>query len=71
MVPSGLAAVARYALPNKDPAKYKYYIEAPAGTSIQCGTTAPKFGESGGGVEVLAGANARLIANGAKTIAER
>ena len=71
MVPSGLTAVARYAPPNKHPAKYKFYIDAPVTTTIQCGTSAPKFGESGGGVEILLGYGARRVANGANTIAER
>ena len=71
MVPSGLAAVARYALPNKDPARYKFCIEAPLDSTIHCGTSAPKFGESGGGVEILLGCDARMVANGPSTIAER
>ncbi len=53
VVPSGLAAVARYALPNPWPALYAFDFSASAGTSIFCGTVAPQFGQSGGGVEVF------------------
>lgn len=52
LVPSGLAAVSRYALPNPDPACYRYQFQPPAGTQIRCGTSAPNFGQAGGGVEV-------------------
>lgn len=53
MVPSGLAAVGRYALPNPLPANYAYTIVPPKGTQIQLGAVAPGFGQAGGGVEVL------------------
>ncbi len=53
LVPSGLAALGRYALPNPSPAVYKYTLNAPIGTVIRCGTSAPKFGQAGGGVEIL------------------
>lgn len=52
-VPSGLAAVGRYALPNPAPALYVFTLTPPAGSPIHCGTVAPKFGQAGGGVEVL------------------
>ena len=52
-VPSGLAAVGRYALPNPAPALYEFTIDPPLGSPIHCGTVAPKFGQAGGGVEVL------------------
>ena len=52
-VPSGFAAVGRYALPNNSPASYKYTIIAPAGEDVEYGTVAPAFGQSGGGVEAL------------------
>ena len=53
--PSGLAAVSRYALPNPTPAIYKFVLSPGAGVPIHCGTVAPKFGQAGGGVEVLLG----------------
>ena len=49
---SGLGAVARYALPNPAPALFRFAIGIPAGTVLMCGTAAPKFGQSGGGVEL-------------------
>lgn len=52
-VPSGLAAVGRYALPNNSPASHKYTIIAPAGEDVEYGTVAPAFGQAGGGVEAL------------------
>jgi hypothetical protein len=52
-VPSGFAAVGRFALPNNQPASYHYMIEAPAGTSVLFGTVAPAFGQAGGGVEAF------------------
>lgn len=50
-VPSGFAAVGRFALPNNQPASYCYEIEAPVGTTVSFGTVAPAFGQAGGGVE--------------------
>lgn len=50
-VPSGFAAVGRFALPNNLPASHHYVIEAPAGTTVAFGTVAPAFGQAGGGVE--------------------
>lgn len=52
MVPSGLSAVARYALPNCWPAKYVFTIKPSQGTKIKCGTVTPAFNQAGGGVEV-------------------
>ena len=51
-VPSGLAAVARYALPNPAPAMHAFTLKPPTGIPIRCGTVAPQFGQAGGGVEV-------------------
>ena len=51
-VPSGLAAVGRYALPNPAPALYAFMMLPPLGVSVHCGTVAPKYGQAGGGVEV-------------------
>jgi len=53
LVPSGLAAVGRYALPSIQPASHHYQIEAPAHTPVTFGTVAPAFGQAGGGVEAL------------------
>ena len=52
VVPSGLAAVGRYALPNPAPAVYRYTLTPPPGVSIRCGTCQPLFGQAGGGVEI-------------------
>lgn len=49
---SGLGAVARYALPNPAPAIFCRAIGIPRGTALMCGTTAPMFGQSGGGEEI-------------------
>lgn len=53
LVPSGLAAVGRYALPNHFPASYQYELRPPVGTSIFCGNSAPNYNQAGGGVEIL------------------
>ncbi len=50
-VPSGFAAVGRFALPNNLPASNHYVIEAPEGITVEFGTVAPAFGQAGGGVE--------------------
>ena len=50
-IPTGFAAVGRLALPVTAPASYAYLISAQAGTSVEFGTIAPAFGQSGGGVE--------------------
>ena len=52
VVPSGLAAVARYALPNPMPAFYRFNLVPPKSVPITCGTVAPAFGQAGGGIEV-------------------
>lgn len=52
IVPSGLAAVARYALPNYMPAVYRFNLVPPKPVPITCGTVAPAFGHAGGGIEV-------------------
>lgn len=52
-VPSGFAAVGRYALPSIQPASHHYQIEAPIHTPVTFGTVAPAFGQAGGGVEAL------------------
>ena len=52
LVPSGLSAVGRYALPKTTPALNRFVLRPPAGTPIHCGAVTPKFGQAGGGVEV-------------------
>ena len=53
VVPSGLSAVARYALPNPFPALYVFTIIPSEDTEIEYGTVRPAFNQSGGGVEIL------------------
>lgn len=52
-VPSGLAAVGRYALPCRFPAVYVFLIQPPAETVVAYGTVVPKFEMAGGGVEAF------------------
>ena len=52
-VPTGFAAVGRYALPNLPPACRRYELQPPDGTLVNCGASVPLNGQSGGGVEVL------------------
>ena len=52
MVPSGLAVVARYALPLSYPAIHMWSIRA-SQAQMRYGTVRPAFGQSGGGVEAL------------------
>jgi len=52
-VPSGFAAVGRFALPNNLPASHHYVIKAPVGASVSFGTVAPAFSQAGGGVEAF------------------
>jgi hypothetical protein len=52
-VKTGKEAVARYALPNPDPASYVYTIKPKKDTDIQRGTVEPANGQPGGGVEVI------------------
>jgi len=49
---SGVAAVGRYALPNRLAACYVFQIIPPPGTKVLFGTVTPNFGLCGGGVEV-------------------
>ena len=53
VVPSGLAAVGRYALPSRLPAVYVFRITPTPGTPVSYGTVVPNFGLCGGGVEAL------------------
>ena len=52
MVPSGFAAVGRYALPSTLPAQFIFPIVTDA-SPIYVGTATPNYGQAGGGVEVL------------------
>jgi len=52
-VKTGAEAVARYALPNPEPASYKFTIRPNKDTVIQYGIAQPAYGQPGGGVEVL------------------
>ncbi len=52
VVPNGLAAVGRYALPTRLSARYVFEVRPGAGVSILFGTVTPSFGLAGGGVEV-------------------
>lgn len=51
-VNSGLGVVARYALPQLLPARWKYRLKPPVGTLVHYGASVPLYGQSGGGVEV-------------------
>ena len=51
-VPSGFAAVGRYALPNPASAQYVFPIITYERPTLM-GTATPNFGQAGGGVEVL------------------
>jgi hypothetical protein len=50
-VPTGFAAVGRFALPNLSPANWRWEIRPTWGTSYRCGASVPLYGQSGGGVE--------------------
>jgi hypothetical protein len=52
MVPSGTAAVGRYALPSPMPAVFRSDFVVGPGVALRFGTVAPMFGQSGGGSEV-------------------
>lgn len=52
-VPTGFAAVGRYALPDLPPACRQYEIQPPPNYTLQCGACVPLYGQAGGGVEVM------------------
>jgi hypothetical protein len=52
-VPTGFAAVGRYALPDLPPACRRYEVRPPPGYTLQCGAAVPLYGQAGGGVEVM------------------
>ena len=53
IVPSGLAAVGRFALPTRISARYVFRITPGKGVKIFYGTVIPNYGLCGGGVEVF------------------
>jgi hypothetical protein len=53
LVPTGLAAVARYALKSLLPARWRYELRPGIGIPIRYGASVPMHGQSGGGVEVM------------------
>ena len=57
-VPSGLAAVGRYALPNPASARFLYSVVTYSNPT-HLGAVTPNFGQSGGGVEALFNAGAK------------
>ncbi len=69
MVPSGFAAVGRYALPNPLPNRYMFAI-ATTSAPTYAGTVTPNFGQAGGGVEVVFGGGATPNPNHAHEILE-
>lgn len=54
-VKTGADAVARYALPNPEPASYRFTIKPDKDTEIQRGIAEPANSQPGGGVEVFFG----------------
>jgi hypothetical protein len=52
-VKTGMDAVSRYALENKDPASNVFTITPPKDLELKRGVVAPAYGEKGGGVEVI------------------
>lgn len=52
-VSTGIDAVRRYALPNREPAVHRYYLEPPSRIEVRRGIVQPAYGQPGGGVEVI------------------
>lgn len=70
-VHTGQQAVSRYALPNPEPAIYRFTIKPPKDTKIQRGTVQPANNQSGGGAEVIfADGTAAKSVTGPDTIPE-
>jgi len=67
---TGFGAVGRYALPLPLPAIHVIEYELPAGIVIQAGTTAPSFGQAGGGVEICLTAVSAATAVATTTLAD-
>lgn len=59
-VPSGFAAVGRFALPNPASARYVYVVHTYERPTLM-GTAAPNFGQAGGGVEVYFAKGAKHV----------
>jgi hypothetical protein len=57
-VPSGFAAVGRYAIPNPASARFVFQIVT-YDRPTKMGTATPNFGQAGGGVEVIFGSGAK------------
>lgn len=51
-VPTGFAAVGRYALPNVAPSVFRWELRAPPGVPFSAGASVPLYGQAGGGVEL-------------------
>lgn len=51
-VPTGFAAVGRYALPKLPPYRFRWELQPEAGKEIDVGASVPLYGQAGGGVEV-------------------
>lgn len=51
-VPTGFAAVGRYALPDLFPACWRWELRPVAGSHLDIGACVPLYGQAGGGVEV-------------------
>jgi len=60
LVPSGFAAVGRYALPNPASARFLFQITTYDRPTFM-GTATPNFGQAGGGVEVFFGSSAKNV----------
>ena len=52
-IKTGMDAIARYALPNPNPASNVFTAKPPADTDLQRGTVAPANNQPGGEVEVI------------------
>jgi len=52
-VRTGMDAVARYALPNPDPAIYVFVIRPPEDTEVKRGIVQPANSQHGGGIEII------------------
>lgn len=53
LVKTGAEAVERYALPNPDPASYRFKVSPLKDTKVQRGIVQPANGHNGGGAEVI------------------
>jgi hypothetical protein len=51
-IPTGFAAVGRYALPNVAPSIFRWELRPPANILYSAGASVPLFGQAGGGVEI-------------------